>query len=100
MKIYAAALAAALISTGALAQVAGQAQYYGKDWEPAGSSMTYGNSTPYYGRDGAPAGSVTYSRMITAPEDSQSIIERTTSQSTRDTQQLFRDNGMGQQYRR
>lgn len=100
MKRSIAVLAVALISTGALAQVAGQTQYYGANGAPNGSSMTYGNSTQYYGRDGAPAGTATYSQPVYPADYQQSIMEQTTSQNYRDTQQLFRDNGMGQQYRR
>ena len=93
MKIYAAALAAALLSTGALAQVAGQTQYYGRDGAPSGTSTTYGNSTQYYGRDGAPSGTATYSQSIYPADASQSALDRTTSQSSRDTQQLLQNNG-------
>lgn len=83
-----------------VAQVAGQTQYYGRDGAPSGSSMTYGNSTQYYGADGAPAGTATYSQPIYPADYGQSIIDRTTSQNAKDTAELFRANGMGQQYRR
>lgn len=96
MKRSIAVLAVALISTGAVAQVAGQAQYYGADGAPSGSSMTYGNTTQYYGANGAPAGSVTYSQPVYPADYQQSIRERTTSQNASDTAKLFQDNGMGQ----
>ena len=84
-----------------VAQVAGQTQYYGANSAPSGSSMTYGNSTQYYGANGAPAGTATYSQPIYPADASQSIIDRTTSQSTRDTQQLLQNNGTaGSRYSR
>ena len=94
-------IAAVTFSLPVVAQVAGQTQYYGANGAPAGSSMTYGTTTQYYGANGAPAGSATHSQPIYPADYGQSIIERTTSQNTRDTQQLFQDNGMGtSQYRR
>ena len=93
MKRYTAALAAALLSTGALAQVAGQTQYYGANGAPSGSSMTYGNSTQYYGANGAPAGTATYSQSIYPADASMSIIDRTTSQNARDTKALLERTG-------
>ena len=94
------AVLAVTFSFPVVAQVAGQTQYYGANGAPAGSSMTYGNSTQYYGANGAPAGTATYSQPIYPADHGQSIIDRTTSQNAKDTAELFRANGMGQQYRR
>ena len=94
------AVLAVTFSFPVVAQIAGQTQYYGRDGAPAGSSMTYGNSTQYYGANGAPAGTATYSQPVYPADASQSIIDRTTSQNAKDTAELFRANGMGQQYRR
>ena len=102
MRKVLAVLAVVTFSLPVVAQVAGQAQYYGADGAPSGSSMTYGTTTQYYGANGAPSGSVTYSQPVYPADYQQSIRERTTSQNYRDTQQLFQDNGMGNnsQYRR
>jgi len=77
-----------------IAQVAGQTQYYGANGAPAGSSMTYGASTQYYGANGAPAGTATYSQSIYPADTSMSIIDRTTSQNTRDTKALLERTGV------
>ena len=94
MKKVLTVIAVVSFSFPVVAQVAGQTKYYGANGAPAGSSMTYGNTTQYYGANGAPAGTATYSQPVYPADYQQSIMDRTTSQNTKDTKALLERTGI------